>query len=59
MYALFKDDKQISKAHSTQEAAAVEAYERKLVIDWGTDFPGDKPGRTLLEGYEIKNLEDL
>lgn len=59
MYALFKDGKQISKAHSTREAAAIEAYERGLVVDWGADFPGDKPGRWLAGGYEIKQVENL
>lgn len=54
MYALFKDGKQVSKAHSTREAATIEAYERGLVVDWGADFPGDKPGRALADGYEIK-----
>ena len=32
MYALFKNDKQISKAHSTKEAVIVEAYERGRVL---------------------------
>jgi hypothetical protein len=32
MYALFKDGKMISKPHSTQDACAIEAYERGLVV---------------------------
>ncbi len=31
-YYLAKDGQQISKSHSTPEAAAVEAYERKMVV---------------------------
>ena len=30
-YALFINEKQISKSHSTYDAAEIEAYERKLV----------------------------
>lgn len=32
MYALFRGDQQISKAHSTRVAVAVEAFERGLVV---------------------------
>lgn len=57
MFALFDGDKQISKAHSTKEAAVIEAYERKLVVDFSADFPGDKSGRCLPEGFVIRELE--
>lgn len=54
MYAVFKDGKQYSKAHSTKEAAKIEAYEMGVVVDWGADFIGDKPGRGLIDRFEIK-----
>lgn len=57
-YALFKDGKQISKAHSTKDAAAIEAYERGLVWDCNADFPGDKPGKELAAGYEINPIDN-
>jgi|HubBroStandDraft_4_1064222.scaffolds.fasta_scaffold122747_5 hypothetical protein len=58
MYALFKDGRQYSKAHSTKEAAAIEAYEKGVIVDWGTDFPSDKPGRGIMEGFEIRKIND-
>lgn len=58
MYALFKDGKQHSKAHSSREAATVEAYEIGAVVDWGADWIGDKPGRGLAGGYEIKEINE-
>ena len=57
MFALFKDGKQASKAHSTKDAVAVEAYEMGLVVDWGADFPGDKPGRGMIDNYKIKKVD--
>lgn len=56
MYALFDGNNQISKAHSTKEAVAIEAFEKKLVIDFGADFIGDKSGRCLPEGFAIKEV---
>jgi hypothetical protein len=56
MYALFHEGKQISKAHSTEKAAIVEAYERKIVVSSGFDFPGDKSGHFLPRGYEIREI---
>ncbi len=58
MYAVFKDGKQCSKAHPSIEVAKVEAFEMGAVIDWGTDFLGDRPGRGLADGYEIKALNE-
>lgn len=58
MFALFQHGKQISKAHSTQDAARIEAYECGAMIDYGADFAGDTSGRTLANGYEIKPIED-
>lgn len=58
MYALFKDGKQYSKAHPTKEAATIEAYEKGVVIDYGADFVGDKSGRCLAGGFEIRTLSN-
>lgn len=55
-YALFKDGKQVSKAHASREVVFVEAFEMGVVIDWGADFRGDRPGRGLADGYVIKPL---
>ena len=49
-YALFK---QVSKPHSTREAAMVEAYEKGVVLSFGADMPGDVSGRELAEGYRV------
>ena len=49
MYALFKNDKQISKAHTTRRAALIEAYELNVVIQ-GRKLFG------LIKGYEIKEV---
>jgi hypothetical protein len=38
MYALFKDDKQISKSHKRKICCVIEALERKLIVSnprWG------------------------
>lgn len=56
MYALFQNEAQITKAHSTKEAVIIEAYELKLVIDFSADFIGDKSGRSLPEGCEIREI---
>ncbi|CAH2606412.1 conserved protein of unknown function (plasmid) [Rhodovastum atsumiense] len=53
-FALFRNGKQVSKAHASRAAALVEAYERGAVIKWGVDLPGDRPGQALDEGYEIR-----
>lgn len=53
-YALFHNGQQIGKAHSTKRAAEIEAYERFVVIDYCADFIGDRSGRCLADGYEIK-----
>lgn len=58
LFALFKNDKRISKAHSTREAAFIEAFERGVVIDYSADFIGDKSGRTLMEGYEVREFHE-
>lgn len=50
-YALFKDGKQVSKAHSTKEAVAIEAHELGVVYD-------ARYWRGLAEGYEIKPVTD-
>lgn len=55
-YALFKNNTQVTKAHSTKDAAVIEAYELGIVIDYSADFIGDKSGRSLIEGYEIKEV---
>ena len=55
-YALFKDSKQISKAHSTREAAIVEAREIGKVQRVVHDFCGNTHRITLVEGYEIREV---
>jgi len=49
-YALFKDGKQISKAHSSPDAVAVEAFERKLVVCSYRNI-------SLDEGYTIEKVK--
>jgi hypothetical protein len=55
-YALFKDGKQISKAHSTKAPVIVEAYERSAIIINHADMQGDETTIDLANGYEIKRL---
>lgn len=50
-YALFKDGKQISKTHSTEEAVEVEAYELDMVAS------NPRHGAFLM-GCEIKEVEE-
>lgn len=52
-YELVKDGV-VLKEHPTKLACQIEAIERHLVISWGVDFPGDKPGVSLIEGVEIR-----
>lgn len=47
----------VLKTHGTKWACWIEAIERGLVISWGTDFPGDRPGVALVEGVEIKEQQ--
>ena len=49
-FALFKDDKQISKAHSTREAAETEAFEVGAVVTMGRSV-------MLAKGYEIREMK--
>lgn len=51
MYALFKNDKRISKWHSHHISAAIEAFERKLVVTDGRRW--NCPG-WLCNGVSIK-----
>lgn len=54
-FALFREGQQISKAHSTWQAAIAEAYAHGAIINCGADFPGDKEARrALANGYEIR-----
>jgi hypothetical protein len=48
-FALFQDGKQISKAHSTEHAVGVEAFELGLAIK-------DKFGKRLAAGCEIRKV---
>ena len=52
MYALFKDGKMISKPHSTQDACAIEAFERGLVVKMPVI-----PDVILANGVSIRNLD--
>ena len=54
-FALFKDGKQISKAHKLRDAAIVEAFERKAVVSSSGDFWGGS--YTLMaDGYEVREV---
>ena len=55
MYALFDKDKQISKAHSTKEAAMAEAFERKKIF---TDGKHWLP-LILDENIEVRRINDV
>lgn len=44
MWALFKGDKQVTKAHSTKNAAIIEAYEKCIITRGIPDFPGQVGG---------------
>ncbi len=48
-YALFKDGRQINKAHLSRDAAIAEAYAHGAVVNLAADFPGDSAARGLLE----------
>jgi len=55
-FALFRNGKQVSKAHSTKDAVAAEAFELGAVLTWSGDFkPGS--GIILADGYEIKEID--
>jgi hypothetical protein len=41
-FALFRDGKQISKAHSTRHAAVMDAYTHGAMLRVSPDFPGDR-----------------
>lgn len=64
MYALFKDGKQISKAHTTESVVWIEAYEKGAVISSSPDFVPDdaffpaRGAKSLADGYEIRPLSD-
>jgi hypothetical protein len=58
-FALFRGGQQISKAHSTREAARAETYAHGAIINRAADFPGDEEARSVLaDGYEIRPLTD-
>lgn len=49
----------VLKEHQTKLACKIEAIERHLVISWGVDFPGDKPGVSLVDGVEIREKQNV
>lgn len=55
-YALFHEGKQVSKAHSSDYAVMVEAFEIGAVVTNHADFGDEKTVTTLANGYEIKNI---
>lgn len=58
-YALFKDGKQIGKAHSTRLVVATEAFEQGAMVRGSRDFSSDPvscESVTLADGYDIKEL---
>ena len=52
MYALFKDDRIISKPHSTQDACTVEAYEQGMMVRLVSVTEA-----VLAPGISIRNLD--
>lgn len=60
LYALFRDGRQISKAHSTRIGAVMEAFERGAVLSWSPDFGSDQPAADmeLASDCEIKELPE-
>lgn len=52
MYALFKEDKQISKAHKYRICVIIEALERKLYVN------AYRYGNWLDKRYEIKETKE-
>ena len=46
-YALFKNGKQVSKAHSTKSVVVIEAYEAGSIVNYHADFIGDSSGMEL------------
>ena len=51
MYAIFKDGKQVTKAHSTKRAAMVEAFEAKIIYSSRYEM-------CLPNGYIIQEVVD-
>ena len=56
-YAVFKDGKQVTKAHSTKEAAMVEAFEKKLAYYAYPDFYNQVGGLFLIDGVKLKQIK--
>jgi len=48
MYALFKEGKQISKAHENRDVVVIEAYELGIINE------SYRTGKFMQDGYEIK-----
>jgi len=57
-FAVFKDGKQVSKAHSTIIAARIEAYEVGAVIGWSADFGPLGFWKELARGYTVEEIKD-
>jgi hypothetical protein len=58
-HALFRDGKQISKAHSTRLAVVHEGFEQGAVIRYSVDFLNDalrSQDIELADGYEIREV---
>jgi hypothetical protein len=55
-FALFRDGKQITKAHSTRHAVITEAYERNIVQRTTPDFGSNDEYAWLPDEYEIKEV---
>jgi len=56
-YAVFKGKEQVSKAHSTREAAWIEAYEMGVVVEGSTDFGPQNYWRCMAKGYTVEEEE--
>lgn len=59
-YAVFKDNKQISKIYPTKEQAITHAFEKGLVINGHSDYEMRIQGfkHRLHDGIEIREVED-
>ena len=58
MFALFKDDEQVLKGHQHYQTAHIEAIECGYVVTGLTDFGPLVRHTDIINGYEIKEIED-
>lgn len=59
MFALYKDNKRISRYHANKYVCYIEAYERNLIWHASPDFIGDKAYKYIVDGVEVKHIKDI